>query len=239
MIEVARFGHRQHRAENLFLKDARLGLHVRDYRGRDEVAFAWDRRSPDHYATFALAGFDVFEDGLARARADHRAHVVGGIIRRPDREFSGSLLNFGQELVVDFGIHDRARTSRALLALIAERRSDYSVGRLIEITLAIDDDRVLAAHFGDDTLDPELAGLMPGGQFVDAQTHVARSGERDETGLGMLDQDVADRRAASGDERKAARGEAGSEEHFGEFGGNGRGLARGFYDHHVAGHQRC
>jgi hypothetical protein len=71
------------------------------------------------------------------------------------------------------------------------------------------DDGVLAAHFGDDALDPDLAGLMPGRQFVDVQADIARTGEGNEAGFGMLHQDVAHGCAATGEEGEAGLGEAG------------------------------
>ena len=73
---------------------------------------------------------------------------------------------------------------------------------LIEIAFAIHDDRVLAAHLGDHALDPDLALLRLGGQFVDAQADVARSGEGDEARLRMLHQNDRRRRRRC---RSAAR----------------------------------
>ena len=60
--------------------------------------------------------------------------------------------------------------------------------------------RVLAAHLGDDALDPDLPGLHLGRELVDAEADLARAGERDEARLGMAHQGVADRAAAAGHE---------------------------------------
>src|ERR1039458_2206793 len=64
------------------------------------------------------------------------------------------------------------------------------------------------------------------------------AGEGDEAGLGVLDDDVTDGRAAAGEEREGRLGEAGFEKHFGELGGDGGSFAGGFDDGGVAGDER-
>ena len=78
----------------------------------------------------------------------------------------------------------------------------------IDIDFAVDDDRVLAAHLGDDALDPDLSLLRLRCEFVDPQPDVARSGEGDESCLRMRDHHVADLRAAADHQREALRGKA-------------------------------
>src|SRR5277367_5331619 len=109
---------------------------------------------------------------------------------------------------------DGAGAGGTLLALIAERRSEHTVDGRIEIYFPVDNDRVLAAHFGDDALDPELAGVMLGSQLVDAQTHVARTGEGDKTRLGMRHEGIADFRAGASEEAERLRREAGLKQQF-------------------------
>ena len=72
----------------------------------------------------------------------------------------------------------------------------YALGSCIGV--AIHDNRILAAHFSDDALNPFLAGLRFGRQFVNAQAHITRSGEGDEARFGMLDEWIANRRPAAG-----------------------------------------
>ena len=50
------------------------------------------------------------------------------------------------------------RAGRAFLPLVAERAVDHAVHRLVEVGVVVDDDRVLAAHLGDDALDVVLPG---------------------------------------------------------------------------------
>ena len=64
----------------------------------------------------------------------------------------------------------------------------------------VDDDRVLAAHLGDDPLQPALARLHLRRQRVDVRAHLARASERDEPRPRMRDQEVADLAAAAGQE---------------------------------------
>src|SRR4029077_268854 len=130
-----------------------------------------------------------------------------------------------------FLIHDGARTGGALLSLVAEGRNSDALDGFVQVGIGIDNDGVFAAHFGDHALDPDLAGLMLRSQLVDAQSYVARTGEGDEAGLGMLDQEVADGGAAAGKEAERSLRESGLEQHFGELGRDGRSLARRLEDY--------
>ncbi len=201
MIEIASLGHRQHRAENFFLENARLRIDVRDHRRLDEVSVARSRVAARDQPAFPLAGLDVIENGLLRARTDHRTHVIRRILGRADRHRGDFLADFLDELVVDACIDNGARACRTLLPLIAVSRLHHARRRAFEIGFAVDDDRVFAAHFRDYALDPDLPFARLCSQLIDAQTNVARSGEGDETRLGMLDQKVADHGSAAGAQR--------------------------------------
>src|SRR5207248_7963595 len=89
------------------------------------------------------------------------------------------------------------------------RGNGHSFHRLVEVGIRIDNDRVLAAHFGDDALDPDLSRLMPGGQLVNPQPDVARAREGDEACLRMLDEQIANRRSAPRQQRERALRESG------------------------------
>ena len=227
LIEIFGFGNRQHRAENLFLKNLRAWRDVGDDRGRDEVSFSVLSAAAGDQPALALADLDVVQDRTPCAVADHGAHIVRRIVRGAHLDARDPGLELFQELVVNLLVHDRARARRAFLPLIAERRDRHPLDSLVQIGVSVHDDRVLAAHFCDDALDPYLAGLMFGGQLVDPQSHVARAGEGNEARLGMLHHQVANGGPASGDQAERARGESCFEQRLREFGGDGRGLARG------------
>ena len=62
---------------------------------------------------------------------------------------------------------------------VAEGAGDDAVHGLVEVGVVVDDDRVLAAHLGDDALDVVLARRRLGGLAVDEQADAARAGEGD------------------------------------------------------------
>ena len=101
MLEVARLGDREHRAEDLFLEDARAAIDVGDHGRLDVVAVARRRPAAREQPPFVLPGLDVVEDRLLRALADHRSHVVAGLVglAHPDR--LDPFRHLGDELVVD------------------------------------------------------------------------------------------------------------------------------------------
>jgi hypothetical protein len=109
-------------------------------------------------------------------------------------------LEFLEERVVYLLVHDGSRAGRAFLPLVAECGNGDTLDSFVQVGIGIHDNRVLAAHLCDHALDPALSFLMPGRQFVDTQPHIARSGESDEASLGMLHQQVADGRSASGEQ---------------------------------------
>ena len=81
------------------------------------------------------------------------------IRRIADGDLSNARLELLDELVVDLLVDDRARTRRALLPLEAERGNRDAFDRSVDVGIRGDDDRILAAHLGDDALDPLLSGL--------------------------------------------------------------------------------
>ncbi len=165
------------------------------------------RFAPGEQPPFRLSGLDVSLNRLLRARADHRPHVVRRIVRLAHRDLRRARFELFEEAVVNGFMHDRARARRALLPLIPERRHRDAFHRGIQIAFAVHDDRVLAAHLGHHALDPDLAFLRFGGEFVDVQSDIARSGERNEARLRMRHQQIADRPAASRQEAERRRRE--------------------------------
>ena len=80
----------------------------------------------------------------------------------------------------------------------AKRRGDNAVGRFFQIGFLIDHDRVLAAHFRHNPLDPDLAGRNIGCQFIDSQTDFFGTGEVDEVDCRVFNDVVADNPAPAG-----------------------------------------
>jgi hypothetical protein len=59
MIEVRALRHRQHRAEDLFLENARLRIDVGNHGRLDEIAVAFRRPAARDQPAFFLAGLDI------------------------------------------------------------------------------------------------------------------------------------------------------------------------------------
>ena len=76
---------------------------------------------------------------------------------------------------------------------------------LVQVGVVINDDRVLAAHLGDDPLDMVLAGPGVGGLAVDQQADLARAREGDQVDAGMVHQRLADFLAPAGQVVESAR----------------------------------
>src|SRR5690349_24868589 len=76
MAKITRAGNRQHRSENLFLKNARLGFYAREYGRLHEIALSRQDAAARDQPSLSAADFDVIENGPARARADYRTHEI-------------------------------------------------------------------------------------------------------------------------------------------------------------------
>ena len=188
-------------------------------------------------ASIFFALLDVVENRLHRAFVDHRAHagVFGGIA---DGDFFHAGFELFEKLVVDALVDDGAGAGRALLALEAEcgLRDAFDGG--VDVGIGVDDDGVFAAHFEDGALDPDLAGSLRGGDFVDVQSDFAGAGEGDVASLGMRDDGVAEAGAGAGAEVDHAFGHADFFEQFDELGGDGGRIARRLQDDRVAADDR-
>ncbi len=77
------------------------------------------------------------------------------------------------------------RASRALLSVEAERARRNPFDGSIQVAVAVDDDRVLAAHLEDRPLDEDLARPRLGCALMDLEADRLRTGKRDEARLRM------------------------------------------------------
>ena len=112
------------------------------------------------------------------------------------------------ELVRDLLDDEDALHRRAALAGILRRALDREFGRLVEIGILHDDQRIVAAEFEHDTL---VAG---GRRDVLADAHRAREG--DEVRVRIGDHGIAHRRRIAGDHRQHLGRQARFIEHVGE-----------------------
>ena len=86
---------------------------------------------------------------IDRALIDDRAEPVGPDERIADGDLLGLLDQQADELVVDRALDIHARVRRALLATEPKGAAHDPLGRFLEVGLARDDGRVLAAHLDD------------------------------------------------------------------------------------------
>ena len=152
--------------------------------------------------------------------------------------FSTRAFSFSRNYVVDALVDDGARAGRALLALEAECRLGHAFDGGVEIGVGIHDDGVLAAHFEDRALDPDLAGSLRGRALVDVQADFARSGEGDVAGLGMRHHGIAEAGAGAGTEIHHAFRHAALFQQLDKLRRDGRRIARRLQDHGVAADDR-
>ena len=146
----------------------------------------------------APADLDVVRHGLELPLGGDGAEEVLRVPRRALRELRGPRDDRVDETPVEAPVDDRARAGRALLALEPERGGDDLRDREVEVRVLVDDDEVLAAHLEDDALDPALALRDRGRLLVDPEADLLRARERDEAGLRVLDEEVADLAARAG-----------------------------------------
>ena len=128
-----------------------------------------------------------------------------------------------------------AAARRAFLAGEAEGRAHDAQRSLVQVRLAADDRRVLAAHFGDAGA-RILAGCK---RAVDVHAHIVGTGEGDAVDLVVGDQFLADGAAGAGDEVEDAVRHARVADALGQQPAAERGVRCRLEDHRVAGHQRA
>jgi hypothetical protein len=155
-----------------------------------------------------------------------------------DGDFFHASFELFEELIVDAFVDDGAGAGRALLTLETECRLRNAFDGGVDVGIGVDDDGVLAAHFKDGALDPELPGSLRGGSFVDVESDFAGAGEGDVARFGMRDDSIAEAGAGAGTEIHHAFGHADFFQQFDKFGGDGRRIARGLQDDCVAADDR-
>src|SRR5439155_17434460 len=97
------------------------------------------------------------------------------------------------------------------------------------------DNEVLAAYFGYDALDPDLAGPRTSGFFGNVKADLLGSCKCNEPGPGMLYQGIAGRSASPGEKIDDAMRESCLTQDLQEKCGNSRRVRGRFYDHGIAG----
>src|SRR6058998_716828 len=105
-------------------------------------------------------------------------------------------------------MNDCARAGGALLSLKAEGACQDSADSRVQICVIINDNEVLAAHFGYDALDPDLAGPRTSGFFGNVKADLLGSCKCNEPGPGMLYQGIAGRSASPGEKIDDAMSES-------------------------------
>src|SRR5262245_36493413 len=164
-VDVLGLNDGEHRPEDLFLRDVGFRVNVGDDGRRNEPAFAGEFVSPatGDDAAFLLSDSGVLVNLFLSAVTRNRAGELIHVLDLPDSEFAYALGDFGDQLIVDRRDDHGARAGRTFLARIPKGRSDNAGGCFVEVRRFVDDDGVLAAHFGDDAFDPDLAVTRFGG----------------------------------------------------------------------------
>ena len=140
---------------------------------------------------------------------DERRHVGGLVERVADDQGVDVIDQRRGEVVGDRAVDVDALRRDAALAGVAEAgHLDLGGGRL-PVAVGLDDDRSVVAELEADALARERA---------DAPTDIGRAGERDQGDVGMIDDRVADRAAAAGDDVEVLGGQAALvDQHLGQF----------------------
>ena len=238
-VEVADFDHGEDRAENFFAGKRRVGFHVRENGRRDKITAARcdcgrERALPRERRLAGALGNEA-QDFFAGLGVDHGADDRAGQGGIADRGGRGGGDQAGDEGVVDVGEHDEPGQRGAFLAGETEGAREGGGDGFVEVRIAVDDERVFAAHFADDFFQVGLAGERAAGGFPDLQADGARAGERDEVRVRMRDERGADFLAQAGEEVHDARGQAGGDENLHQPVRDDGRLLGGFHDDGVAG----
>ncbi|ABA50512.1 hypothetical protein BURPS1710b_2316 [Burkholderia pseudomallei 1710b] len=190
VILVAIRENRQHRAEDLLLRDRRVGLHAPEHgrlheeAARDALRHAEAAR--DELRAFVDAAPDVILHALLLDRRRERAEprrVVARIAR--DIGLRGGLREVARLLVARFG-HEHARMRGARLPGVQIARGHRALHRGREIGVVENHRRRFAAQFERDALH---AGR---GELGDALARARRAGERHHVDIGVARERLAD-----------------------------------------------
>src|SRR5580704_17641736 len=237
VIEIASLNDRENRPKNLFLSDPRFRINVRNHRCLYEITVARGAVAADEHASLFLSHIDVSEYSLERGLARHRAHVIFRIFARSHSDFLRAINHLLHKRVVNFFRNDRARARGTLLPLIAERSLCNTLDGGIDVGFLIHNHRVLAAHFQNRALDPDLTRRLLACRLADDQAHFFRASERDEARLRIFDQRVADDLARARDQIQSALRYASFIQYLDHLRGDDRHFFRRLEHHRVACHQ--
>ena len=162
---------------------------------------------------------------------DERRHVGGLVERIADHQRVDVVDERVGEVVGDRAVHvDALRRDAALPGVAEPGDLDLGGGRL-PVAVGLDDDRRVVAE-----LEADLLARRPG---TDAPADVGRAGERDQRDVGVVDDRVADRAAAAGDDVEVLGGQAALvDQHLGERDRAERRLAGRLQHHRAAGGDR-
>ena len=191
LIQIGKTQHRQHRTEDLFLRDAHVAVHLIEQRRRDVIAAAVSWRTcwppASSSAPPILARIDIAHHRLQLGRIDNRPHhgrLVERIARLETRHHGQRLLD---EALLDRFLHKQARRRIAALALIEVDRTHRRRHRRIQVgRIGADDIGRLAAQLGPAALEIRLPGHLH-----DLLAHAGRTGEGDAVHLHMQRQRAA------------------------------------------------
>ena len=192
LLEIVGLDEGQHRAEDLLLRQPRVGRNIGEDRRLHEVA----RRRPAPRRP-APAGPPRWPSArywriLSIERSSITApSAVSGLAGIAHAQRARALDHLRQQRIVHRGDRHHARAGRAFLALEAKGRGGDALRSRIQVGRLIDDGGVLATHLQHRALDPLLAGLNLSGALVDPQANLLRAGEA--------------RQSASWDDRPAHR----------------------------------
>jgi hypothetical protein len=113
MLEVACARDREHRPEDLFLRDPCAWMDVAED-GRLDVVAALERSTSEQECSLVAADVDVVEHSSVRGLVDHWSKIGAAVRRIADSQLPCELDDPWDELVVDGVDDDRARAGRAL-----------------------------------------------------------------------------------------------------------------------------
>ena len=205
---------RQDRAEDFLARDGHVRPDAAEHRGTDVVA-AVEAGRPARAAggeprALADAGLDQALDLVELRLADDRPEIDARRARVADLEAVGDRRGDGERLVVPLGRHEHAGRGVAGLAAVGKARPDAFADRSLEIRIAQNEVRRLAAEL----LRHPLHSVRR--RLGDQNSGPGRAGERDHVDAGMGGQRLADLRPSSVDEIEDSGGRLGRLDDLGE-----------------------
>src|SRR5579884_2311853 len=151
IFEIFGGNHRDHGAENFFLRNTHISVRIAEDRGLEKVTVAQPSgcepiSSCKQLRALASSDIDVFASRLDLLLVDLRTHIVPLIDAGADFQCSRSSNELISELVIYALLHDHAARRCASLSCCAEAAPKRSVDGEIDIGVVQNDDRVLATH---------------------------------------------------------------------------------------------